>query len=283
VLLLLPALCAAAKGPGGSGDAADSNSSGARDAIGLMNEMTQFMSQFDEAQIAAAYAGAAEALQGLQDHHQQQIPLRGDTQQSQQQQSQRQQSKVPPTALNFLKVVLQRAQERSSGQHGLSDPLQYLKTDAGKGLVWEVLKGGRAHSAHIGGAVDVTSCWGSDRHRGTRGDALLFTCVLAFILCFNSHGCTERSDLMHTRFACCAGLMLFVLLLLPLPLLGAPEQFTAEETTLLDAAFGSNWQQFGQQQQPQLDLSQLWKVSSWEPDDMGKLYDVLDKMNVMNR
>lgn len=66
--------------------------------------------------------------------------------------------------------------------------------------------------------------------------------------------------------------------------LGSPcptEQFTADETSLLDMAFGSNWQQFGQQQQ--LDMSQLARMASLEPSDVGKLGGLLDKLNAMSR
>jgi hypothetical protein len=109
-----------------------------------MNEMNQFMSQFSESEVISAYARAAEALNDLQQQRKQQLPLAEQQQQQQQhqhQQQQQQQSKIPPTVMQFLQTVLQRAQERSTDSSGLSDPMQYIRTDAGKGLLWEVLKG----------------------------------------------------------------------------------------------------------------------------------------------
>lgn len=60
------------------------------------------------------------------------------------------------------------------------------------------------------------------------------------------------------------------------------EQFTADETSLLDMAFGSDWQKFGQQQQ-QLDMSQLWRLSSFEPEDLSKLGGLMGKITAMSR
>jgi hypothetical protein len=59
------------------------------------------------------------------------------------------------------------------------------------------------------------------------------------------------------------------------------DQFTPEETSLLDTAFGSNWQQFGTNQQ--IDMSQLWKLSALEPADFAKLGGLMDKLTAMDR
>lgn len=60
------------------------------------------------------------------------------------------------------------------------------------------------------------------------------------------------------------------------------DQFNPEEVSLLDTAFGPDWQQFGQQQQ-QMDPSFLLKLSSLEVEDMTKLAGLMDKMNAMSR
>jgi hypothetical protein len=121
-----------------------------------MDEMNQFMSQFSETEVISAYARAAEALNDLQQQRNQQLPLAELRQQQkqQQQQQQQQQSKVPPTAMQFLQTVLQRAQERSTDSSGVGDPMQYLRTAAGKGLLWEVLKG------KLDKGVSSTRLWG---------------------------------------------------------------------------------------------------------------------------
>lgn len=67
----------------------------------------------------------------------------------------------------------------------------------------------------------------------------------------------------------------------PFPHFVFTEQFTADETSLLDTVFGSNWQQFGDKQQ--LDMAQFWKLSSLEADDFAKLGGLMDKLTAMDR
>jgi hypothetical protein len=133
---------------GTTGAGSNSSSSTSNGLLGYMQDATDFLSQFSEADLAAAYARAAETLQDLQQQHPQGLPLDHQQQQQQQQQEkQQQQSKVPPTAMNFVQAVFKRAQERSTDSSGMSDPVQYLSTDAGRGLLWEVLRGGQARSS----------------------------------------------------------------------------------------------------------------------------------------